>query len=492
MNDSSLSLSGIRFRTRNLVTAYVNHSKSTGLWITTIYGEDRNLKNGRSTSVKAFSFRCQKEAKETAYVNAPPKMMPFDNVSCCYECDLKFHPIFRRPCHCRNCGVCICSTCSITWSKAMVPETYNPKNARTVRVCKACNYLSREFRRALINGDLNAAKKIYMTGNINLRCPFTNVKKGSEIMLPVHCAAVGGNRELVSWLVDIHHCPIKMINTGNNRQMESTLISTSHGRTVLDIALDYKRIDVLKYFVAQKNISISESKGDKNNATYATLEALLRTEVGPESSLDYSADSPSPAQASPRTPKFKRNVVKVNHLAQVSPNKERMASNNTPTTPSPKYQRDPPPLSHRPLSLSNTPSPKYRREPPPLSYRPLALSRTRTLSNNDKAKKVIKKKHDNGGSGYYNNGIPVYDIEGSDSEQENFDKTNLGDKCQSFDDDESVATTVEDECIICCSRSIDCVFTPCGHQVSCLKCSNNLLNCPICCNKATVVKIFRP
>jgi hypothetical protein len=80
----------------------------------------------------------------------------------------------------------------------MVPETYNPKNTRTVRVCKACNYLSREFRRALLNGDMKGAKYIYMTGNINLRCPFTNVKKGSEIMLPIHCAVVGGNRELVS------------------------------------------------------------------------------------------------------------------------------------------------------------------------------------------------------------------------------------------------------------------------------------------------------
>lgn len=468
MNDSSYTLpADIRVRTRNLVTAYVNHSKSTGLWITTIYGETKNPKSGRSSSVKAFSFRSQEEAKETAYVNAPPKMIPFDKMVCCYECDSKFHPIIRRPVHCRNCGVCICSACSITWTKAMVPETYNPKNTRTVRVCKACNYLSREFRRALMNGDMKGAKYIYMTGNINLRCPFTNVKKGSEIMLPIHCAVVGGNRELVSWLIDIHHCPIKMINTGNSRQMESTLISTSHGRTVIDIALDYKRIDVLKYFVSQKNISISESKGDKNNATYATLEVLLKTQVGQDLSTDYSAGSPPPTQASPRTPKFKRNVVKINHFAKVSPNKERISS----------YR---------------TPSPRYRREPPPLSHRTLALSRTRQPSNNNQVKNSHKRTNGSRGTSNVKKGIPVYEIQGSDSEQENIDKTNMDEQCQSFGDDESVATTIEDECIICCSRAIDCVFTPCGHQVSCLKCSNQLLNCPICCNKATVVKIFRP
>lgn len=471
MNDPSFSLpAGIRVRTRNLVTAYVNHSKSTGLWITTIYGEDKNRNHGRSTSVKAFSFRSQTEAKETAYVNAPPKMIPFDRVSCCYECDSKFHPIFRRPVHCRNCGVCICSTCSISWAKAMVPETYNPKNTRAVKVCKACNYLSREFRRALIRGDLKVAKNIYMTGNINLRCPFTNVNKGSEIMLPVHCAVLGGNRELVSWLVDVHHCPIKMINTGNSRQMECNLISTSQGRNVVDIALDHKRIDVLKYLVSEKNISISESKGDKNNPTYATLEVLLRTQVGPDLSLDCSLDSPLQIETSPRTPKFKRNVVKVNHLAQISPNREHGSS----------YK---------------TPCPKYRREPPPLSHRPLALSRTRQLSINDNnAKNRNKRSTDiiEESRNKFKTGIPLYEVEGSVSEQEAPEKANINEECQSFGDDESVATTIEDECIICCSRAIDCVFTPCGHQVSCLKCSNQLRNCPICCNKSTVVKIFRP
>lgn len=260
------------------------------------------------------------------------------------------------------------------------------------------------------------------------------------------------------------------------------LISTSYGRTIIDIALDHKRIEVLKYLVGQKNISISESKGDKNNATYATLEVLLKTQMNQNLSTEFSVDTPVQAQRSPhrspRTPKFKQNVVKINNLAQVSPTKESSFS-------------------------FNTPPPKYRRQPPPLSHRPQALCRTRKLPGNSNSHRPINSRQmndkttrkDNTGHStrrYLENGIPSYNIDVAASEQVRRDKSDLECDGQSFDDEESVATTIEDECIICCDQAIDCVFTPCGHQVSCLKCSKHLTNCPICCNKATVVRIFRP
>jgi hypothetical protein len=49
-----------------------------------------------------------------------------------------------------------------------------------------------------------------------------------------------------------------------------------------------------------------------------------------------------------------------------------------------------------------------------------------------------------------------------------------------------------DSCIICYENSIDCVMTPCGHQVCCLKCSKNLKLCPVCNVKGEFIKIFRP
>lgn len=176
---------GLKLHTRNLMTAYVNHNKQTSLWLTTINTNqegNRQSSKSKTSSLKAFSFRTEHEARESAYVNAPPKMIPFQSSPHCFNCDSKFNSVFRRPSHCRNCGVCICSTCTVPWSKLMIPETYNTKNTKNVKVCKTCDYLSAAFRHYLLKGDYDGALKIYMTGNINLRCPFLNVKKGHEIM----------------------------------------------------------------------------------------------------------------------------------------------------------------------------------------------------------------------------------------------------------------------------------------------------------------------
>lgn len=49
-----------------------------------------------------------------------------------------------------------------------------------------------------------------------------------------------------------------------------------------------------------------------------------------------------------------------------------------------------------------------------------------------------------------------------------------------------------DCCIICYENPIDCVMTPCGHQVCCLECSSNMHVCPVCNVKGEFIKIFRP
>ena len=52
--------------------------------------------------------------------------------------------------------------------------------------------------------------------------------------------------------------------------------------------------------------------------------------------------------------------------------------------------------------------------------------------------------------------------------------------------------TMTDICIICYDNSIDCVITPCGHQICCLKCSTSLKCCPVCSSQCEFIKIFRP
>mmetsp|Transcript_26547 Transcript_26547/g.43642 ORF Transcript_26547/g.43642 Transcript_26547/m.43642 type:complete len:140 (+) Transcript_26547:890-1309(+) len=48
-----------------------------------------------------------------------------------------------------------------------------------------------------------------------------------------------------------------------------------------------------------------------------------------------------------------------------------------------------------------------------------------------------------------------------------------------------------EECIICFSNPIDCVVMPCGHQICCLECSQNISKCPVCSVPCTFVRVFR-
>jgi hypothetical protein len=95
------------------------------------------------------------------------------------------------------------------------------------------------------------------------------------VRFPIHCAASGGNVKLLSWLVDVHHCPIKMTNTGNrNSQVTTQLLETSKGRTVLDIAIENTGVNILQYLVNQKKLSIQS--GGKNAQALIALEAVLK------------------------------------------------------------------------------------------------------------------------------------------------------------------------------------------------------------------------
>jgi hypothetical protein len=48
------------------------------------------------------------------------------------------------------------------------------------------------------------------------------------------------------------------------------------------------------------------------------------------------------------------------------------------------------------------------------------------------------------------------------------------------------------ECIICFDAMIDCVATPCGHQMCCSKCSQNVSRCPVCAQDCTFMRVFKP
>ena len=284
---------GGEIRPRVLLAATVYHNTATNLWIATINTNQRGVaKNPAKANkyLKAFSFATEQEARESAIANAPPKMIAFNESPVCFICKGKF-AVFRRACHCRNCGVCVCSSCSVSWSAKLIPETYNLKNETQVKVCKSCNSLSISFKKALLNGDWNEALALYRTGNVNLRTPFPNSGKKDEMMYPVHCAAEGGNMGILRWLIDERFCPIKVhMAAKRGTPAQKHPLRTSKGRSVLTIAMDSLRVDMMRYLVIELGNSIYECK--ELRPTLAALEATL-------AALPHAPDAEPPSNEVP-------------------------------------------------------------------------------------------------------------------------------------------------------------------------------------------------
>lgn len=377
-----------RIHSRILLTATVYHNTATNLWIATINTNQKGVAKNPATAskyLKAFSFSSEKEARESAIANAPPKMMKFGDNANCFICQGKF-AMFRRACHCRNCGVCICSACSTTWSSKMIPETYNLKKESQVKICKTCHFLCGAFKKALLDGDYEEAIALYGSGNINLRTPFPQIsKKKEETMYPIHCAVEGGNLDIVRWLMEDHFCPIKFLRTGSGKRAKKGgspdfPILTSKNRSVLTIAMESLQVEILRYLVVDNSVSVYEAKDIK--ASLRALEAVLL--ALPQSLGEFQGD----------------NFV---------------------------HRWDDAVFDGEQTSVASS----------------LGADQT-FLDEEGTTRSKGSKRH------------------GSDS------------------------------CIICYDNAIDCVITPCGHQICCLVCSKNLSACPVCNNRGEFIKIFRP
>lgn len=391
-----------KIRPRILLAATVYHNTATSLWVATINTNQRGVvKNPAKANkfLKAFSFSTENEARESAIANAPPKMVPFSESPVCFICEESF-AVFRRAVHCRNCGVCVCNGCSTTWYSKMVPATYNLKNEANIKICRSCSTLSSSFKKALLNGNLEDAIAIYGTGNINLRNPFALSSKKDELMHPVHCAAEGGNLNILRWLIDVHFCPIQIHLTGdssstrNLRGVSDSPILTSKGRSVLSIAMENLSVDMMRYLVVECSLSIHMCKDLK--AALCALEAALT--ALPKAKNSQSATFP----------------------AYLSTNAMRW---------------DQASLDDDAISSSASSLEEEKGDQPNHQER---------MSKPDNRRRKSNTSSSNG-----------------------------------------------DSCIICFDREIDCVATPCGHQMCCLQCSTSLAQCPVCNVPGKFIKIFR-
>lgn len=164
---------------RALLPSSVIYNETSESWVATINTNQKALDNKNvqesSKALRAFSVPTKKQAMCLAMAWSPPRMYPFESNPQCFICQHQF-AVFRRHCHCRNCGVCICNSCAVQWPSRMLPETYNIKNEDMLNICNACDWLCSAFRRALQQGDADKAIALHATGNVNLTTPFANIK----------------------------------------------------------------------------------------------------------------------------------------------------------------------------------------------------------------------------------------------------------------------------------------------------------------------------
>jgi hypothetical protein len=188
--------------------------------------------------------------------------------------------------------------------------------------------------------------------------------------------------------VEEHFCPIKTTAACNGRRKNANEVSvmTSKGRSLLGIAMSGLKVDILRYLVVEKNVSVFEIKDLK--VSLRALETVLLA---------------LPAQGE-----------------SVLPN----------------------------------------------------------------CREIAVPRWDDGN--YDDDDFDDYSSLGEDNSTSCFQGgTSNADRSQQ-------GNTSEDICIICYDNPIDCVITPCGHQICCLECSSNMDSCPVCNADGQFIRIFRP
>ncbi len=445
---------------RTLIPPTIYHNTSTDLWVVTINNNNitnsiNYATNANNNTIKAFSFRSEKEARASAYANAPPVMLAFDQWKQCMLCNSKF-TMFKRPRHCRNCGICICSNfgCCARWPRTMIPETFNIKMEKTVKVCSSCDTLAKRFQHALLQGQYKIAVDLYLTGNINLRVPFAFRGRGNaEVSFPLHCAIEGMSESLVRWLVDVQHCPIHVISTGNNKRggilsvagIKSLALAneqhhdfiptlkTSKGRSVLDVAMKTQHVGILKYLINEKSVCVYEV--EDLELALGAVEALSKADMAVDPSqepksvdVNKSSNGGNGAETIKSNTEYieliKSRTMLGSQVVDTSPKKAKVRSHTSPQTEKTNYAG---------------------------LYASIG--------------------------GYHGN------VDSDDEEEE---------ANESSGDENSVCTTIPDVCIMCCQRDVNCVATPCGHQICCLTCSRQRITCPKCNTNCHFIDIFQP
>jgi hypothetical protein len=131
---------------------------------------------------------------------------------------------------------------------------------------------------------------------------------------PIHLAILGGNVKLVEWLASDRSSLRK-----RGKKAEGPIL-TSKGRLPLSIALLHHKLDIVRYLVADKGMSLFEEKPSNGDFALANFTSLLKMLPGHfiEGKMMESTVVPNSATALSASVSF--------YSHNSSPNKERRPS----------------------------------------------------------------------------------------------------------------------------------------------------------------------
>lgn len=297
-----------------------------------------------------------------------------------------------------------------------------------------------------------------------------------KLRFPIHCAILGKSERLLRWLVDVQCCPVHLVSTANKGKKsyeEDALptLLTSKGRSVTDIAMETKHIGILRYLVKERGVSVHEVKD--LGLVLGALEAIIME--FPEEIEDVSMEKEIRPGKSERSRMFQRTKTdgKMSESAVNRPNANKKAGVDS------RQQ-------HKSYTSQN-------------SMTAHSLYHKVLIPRDIHAAKEVDL--------YEAVGRPVF----KSAENEGHDVVESDDDC-------SVSTTMNEmvrvpsllmfanrsffyvcfhciatiQCIICKEMPIDRVAIPCGHQVCCMICCNQLRACPSCKADCDFIEIYKP
>mmetsp|Transcript_14795 Transcript_14795/g.28639 ORF Transcript_14795/g.28639 Transcript_14795/m.28639 type:complete len:434 (-) Transcript_14795:202-1503(-) len=238
-------------------------------------------RHGASTTTSTRSATTSAESSSISN-GVPPQSTPDMSRHDCELCHSTFSFFYRRH-HCRNCRRLVCDNCSkFRWPTSMVPEGYNARNERMLRICKMCNSSMEGFREALAEGNCVTAKAVFNKGHVHADRPYSVFANNAY---PIHCASAAGSIPLVQWLIGLG-CDAN--------------VKDGTGSTPLSLAAQHGHVDLMRHLLLNK-IATIDQVANQTALQECFMRAILQVEnltaliTSPVASLETSQPLAAPS-----------------------------------------------------------------------------------------------------------------------------------------------------------------------------------------------------